>query len=384
MTSAFAGDMSSDTKNDWYITPSFSYVKSDQSRGTEDNGFNYRLGIGKSISDNFDLELGAEVTRFDNSGTTDLEQVGLQLDALYYFNRGTNVTPYFASGIGIFNTSATDDTNPIWSTGLGLLTELGFSDNAKLRTEVRFQQEIDSSKWAHDDVLLRAGIQIPFGAAPKAAPIAPVVVAPLDSDNDGVSDDMDDCPNTPAGAAVNSMGCELDSDNDGVVNSKDECPNTPAGTAVKANGCAIDGDDDKDGVPNSKDQCPNSAPGVRIDFKGCEIKAVISLPGINFELNSSKLTASSTATLNGAIATLNKYQDINAVVAGHTDSTGADSYNMWLSDQRAASVRKYLVSNGVAASRLTSKGFGETKPIADNSTKAGRAANRRVELSVQK
>ena len=185
---------------------------------------------------------------------------------------------------------------------------------------------------------------------------------------------------------VDSNGCKIDgdSDKDGVKDSMDQCPNTAASTAVDSRGCPVDPDSDNDGVPNSQDQCPNSAPGVRIDFKGCEIRDVISLPGINFEINSSQLTASSATTLDGAASTLNKYSDISAEVAGHTDSTGADSYNMNLSDKRAKAVKDYLISKGVSTSRLSSKGYGETQAIADNLTKSGRAMNRRVNLNIVK
>jgi len=414
ISSAFAAADNTSEASDWYLSPLASYIKSDQSRITDDSGTNFHLGLGKEINDNFNLELGVDVNRFDRSSISDLEQVGLELDALYFFNRESAFSPYIATGIGLFETSEIDKTNTSWSAGLGLLTDVAFLDDAKFRTEVRFQQEFDSSEYVHDDVLLRAGFQIPFGASAASAP----KMLPKDSDGDGVNDDADKCPATPPGIAVNSYGCELDSDNDGIVDSKDkcpgtpagtavnssgcaiavvkdsdgdgvnddndQCPNTPAGTAVNSNGCPIDGDDDNDGVPNSKDQCPNSAAGVRIDFKGCEIKDVISLPGINFESNSSQLTSSSAATLDGAAATLNKYTDINALVAGHTDATGSESYNMWLSDQRAASVLKYLVGKGVASSRLSSQGFGESQPLVPNDTKAGRAANRRVDLNVQK
>ena len=103
------------------------------------------------------------------------------------------------------------------------------------------------------------------------------------------------------------------------------------------------------------------------------------LDGVNFETNSAQLTAASTAILNRAVVTL-KRLGLNVEVAAHTDSRGSDSYNMALSNRRAASVKKYLVDHGVRASSLTSKGYGETQPIASNDTAAGRAKNRRVEL----
>ena len=206
----------------------------------------------------------------------------------------------------------------------------------------------------------------------------------LDSDNDGIVNSQDACPNTPVGIKVNSQGCEIDSDNDGVKDSVDECPGTPAGLAVDSKGCALPLDSDNDGVTDANDQCPNTPLNARVDFKGCEIKAVISLPEVTFEFDSAKLKPSSYRTLDGAVATMQKYTDIRAIVAGHTDSIGNDAYNHHLSDRRAASVRNYMIKKGIAADRLIAKGYGETRPIHDNTTKAGRKLNRRVDLDVQK
>jgi len=120
----------------------------------------------------------------------------------------------------------------------------------------------------------------------------------------------------------------------------------------------------------------------QISTQGCA-KPVISLEGVFFETNSAKLTAASTTILNRAAATLNDNPSIKAEVAAHTDSRGNDQYNMALSNRRAASVLQYLVAHGVDASRLISKGYGETQPRADNATTEGRASNRRVELRIR-
>ena len=94
-----------------------------------------------------------------------------------------------------------------------------------------------------------------------------------DSDGDGVMDDLDQCPGTTAGIKVNSKGCPLsaDSDGDGVADAKDQCPNTPAGTKVDAKGCPVPVDSDGDGVTDDKDQCPNTPAGTRVDSKGCPV-----------------------------------------------------------------------------------------------------------------
>jgi OOP family OmpA-OmpF porin len=202
----------------------------------------------------------------------------------------------------------------------------------------------------------------------------------LDSDGDGVKNSRDKCPGTAAGVRVDANGCELDSDGDGVADSKDKCPRTPAGAKVNADGCELDGD--KDGVVDRLDKCPNSAAGAQVDIKGCEIKAEIKLPGVNFESNSDRLLAGAESVLNDAAATLRKNPSIIVEVAGHTDSDGAAAYNESLSARRAKTVHDYLVANGVADERMSVKGYGESQPIADNTTATGKAQNRRVVLRV--
>ncbi|GAV19681.1 OmpA-OmpF porin, OOP family [Mariprofundus micogutta] len=123
----------------------------------------------------------------------------------------------------------------------------------------------------------------------------------------------------------------------------------------------------------------NCAPPPKPKPKPVEI---IKLDGINFPHDSAELTPASIAILDNAVATLKRRAKINVEVAAHTDSSGKDSYNQALSERRAASVMNYLASKGIAANRLTSKGYGETQPITSNETSDGRAQNRRVELRV--
>jgi len=116
---------------------------------------------------------------------------------------------------------------------------------------------------------------------------------------------------------------------------------------------------------------------------GCNVVVeVISLDGVYFDSNSADLKAASTSILDRGVKTLNKRSKINVQVTAHTDSQGSEAYNEALSDRRAASVKEYLISHGISASRLTSKGYGESQPVADNMEAAGRAKNRRVELRV--
>src|SRR5690606_27341660 len=118
------------------------------------------------------------------------------------------------------------------------------------------------------------------------------------------------------------------------------------------------------------------------DSRGCasESAQTLRLEGVTFELNSATLTAGARETLRDVAAALLGEPGLRAEIAGHTDSSGADDYNLRLSQQRAEAVRDYLVSEGVEANRLQARGYGEAQPVADNSTDAGRARNRRVEF----
>jgi outer membrane protein OmpA-like peptidoglycan-associated protein len=206
---------------------------------------------------------------------------------------------------------------------------------------------------------------------------------PKDSDGDGVLDAADRCANTPAGTPVDANGCPRDSDRDGVIDPQDQCPNTPAGVTVDARGCPVDSDGD--GVLNAVDKCPDSPPGARVDATGCpalfERGAPLVLQGVNFQTGRATLLPESQAILDRVAESLNNNPDVNVEVGGHTDNTGSRATNLRLSNARAITVRDYLISKGVPAARITARGYGPDKPVSPNTTAAGRAANRRVELT---
>ena len=140
-------------------------------------------------------------------------------------------------------------------------------------------------------------------------------------------------------------------------------------------------DSDGDGVADNADKCPGSPKNKPVDKNGCTIVSVV-LDDVQFELNSSELTPDSSESLDKVVGAMNEYPNLRIEVQAHTDSMGEAAYNKQLSEKRAASVRDYLVAGGIASDRMEVKGYGETKPVADNGTRAGRAKNRRVELKV--
>ena len=209
---------------------------------------------------------------------------------------------------------------------------------------------------------------------------------PVDSDKDGVADFQDKCPNTPAGVKVDATGCPVDSDMDGVADFRDKCPNTPRGDKVNADGCSLPKDDDGDGVMNDADKCPGTPAGTKVDATGCPlpppaaVRDRMVLEGVNFNTNSAALGATARKLLLALAQQLKDNPDVRVEIGGHTDSTGSLRLNTRLSARRAASVRTFLITRGrIAASRMTSKGYGPSEPRADNGTKDGRLKNRRVE-----
>ncbi len=216
-----------------------------------------------------------------------------------------------------------------------------------------------------------------------------------DNDKDGVLDVDDKCPMDPG--KVENEGCpNVDTDGDGIFDKADKCPNDPEDKDgfEDEDGCP-DRDNDQDGFLDADDKCPNEPEtinGVK-DDDGCPDKGkskvkvtagkIEILEKVFFDTNKAKIKKRSYDVLTQVAAVLKAYKNIKKVrVEGHTDSRGSDKSNLSLSKRRAKAVQDFLVSKGISSDRLDSEGFGETKPIASNKSKSGRASNRRVEFVI--
>jgi OmpA-OmpF porin, OOP family len=213
----------------------------------------------------------------------------------------------------------------------------------------------------------------------------------VDKDGDGLNDPQDKCPDEPEDkdGFQDEDGCpDLDNDTDGVPDGQDKCP-LEAGP-VENGGCP-DADKDRDGIFDRLDACPEE-PGVS-EEKGCpkKYKMVVVKKDrieikkqINFGTGSARIIgAQSQAILKDVAAVLRDMPVIKKVrIEGHTDSQGADASNLRLSQKRADAVMAQLIKLGIDPGRLEAVGYGETKPIASNATKAGRAENRRTEFNI--
>lgn len=186
-----------------------------------------------------------------------------------------------------------------------------------------------------------------------------------DADKDGVEDWTDKCPNTPAGMKVNALGCEIDTDGDGVLDSADKCPTVYAQTA--------------DGCPPVV-AAPEAAPAPAPAPAPAAPAPIVVLGDVNFDFDKATLKPSADEKIDKAVAHVKKMEGDKFELKGYTDSIGSDAYNLKLSQKRADAVRNAMIKKGAPADRITAKGYGEASPAASNSTKAGRAENRRVEL----
>ena len=219
-------------------------------------------------------------------------------------------------------------------------------------------------------------------ACPSVAGLATLNGCP-DADADGIADKDDMCPNAKGTKANN--GCP-DSDGDGVVDKDDKCA-TAAGP--RANGGCPWPDTDGDGVLDKDDNCNSEAGPASnggcpepIITEAAEKKVGEFAKTILFNSSRSSFKSGISDKLDAIVGIMKEFSKATFLIEGHTDSTGSVSLNDKLSAKRANAVKDYLVQNGIDASRLETKGSGESNPIDSNKTRAGRANNRRVEIKV--
>jgi outer membrane protein OmpA-like peptidoglycan-associated protein len=243
----------------------------------------------------------------------------------------------------------------------------------------------------------RDGIVDPSDACPDvpgaASSDASKNGCPPDRDGDGIVDAQDACPDTPGIASSDRElnGCPPDRDNDDIIDAQDACPDVPGVRSEDPakNGCP--GDRDADQIIDPKDACPNDpgAPDPDPKKNGCprarvEQGQIKIIERIEFKTNSAVILPESTPVLEAVRTILTDHAEITQLsVEGHTDNVGKPEYNQSLSERRAAAVVSWLTQHGIARKRLSSQGFGLSRPLESNDTEQGRERNRRVEFHIQ-
>jgi len=299
-------------------------------------------------------------------------------------NVGLGFNTWFNENLGInFQTGSksgfTDKVAAHLQTSLGLVIKFGGTDTDGDGVYDKFDDCIDVPGLVAFNGCPDSdgdGIKDSEDACPNEAGLAIMNGCP-DADGDGIADKDDACPN--AKGTKENKGCP-DSDGDGVVDKDDKCV-SQAGPAANA-GCPWP-DTDGDSILDKDDKCPNEA-GVASEGGCPEIISNEAQMGMNsfakailFHTEKATFKAGVTKELDGMLAIMNKFPLSEFAVKGYTDTTGSVSGNLKLSDKRANAVKNYLVENGIDASRLTAKGYGQDSPIDTNDTRAGRTNNRR-------
>ncbi len=279
--------------------------------------------LGFPLTDRWTLE--TVWSRYDSetkAGAVDVDGTQYRLDGIYNFVNSSSWTPYLALGVGDLERSY-NAINPSQHretlVNLGGGVKYNLSRSWQVRTDLRAFNSLDNE---YTDVAVNVGLSYLLGkkSAPVAATPAPAVVSDRDSDGDGVPD------------------------------SRDKCPDTPRTHKVDADGCSI-----------------KLTETVSVDLK------------ITFDTNKAEIKPALQSEVAKLASFMNQYADTEVTVEGHTDSQGAEAYNQQLSQRRAEAVRDALINNhGISADRVRAVGYGESRPVADNSTAAGREQNRRV------
>ncbi|MGA3796496.1 MULTISPECIES: OmpA family protein [Pseudomonas] len=297
----------------------------DSDRNFKNDGILPGGSIGYFLTD--DVELRLAYDEVHNAVTNDGKNVkgaNTALDALYHFNNpGDMLRPYVSGGfsdqsIDQFGSNSRDRST---FANVGGGAKLYFTDNFYARAGVEAQYNIDqgNTEWAPS-----VGVGVNFGGGSKPVAPAPVPEVCSDSDNDGVCDNVDKCPDTPANVTVDADGC------------------------------------------------PAVAEVVRVELD------------VKFDFDKSVVKPNSYGDIKNLADFMTQYPSTTTTVEGHTDSVGPDAYNQKLSERRANAVKQVLTNQyGVESSRVQSVGYGESRPVADNKTEAGRAVNRRVEAQVE-
>jgi outer membrane protein OmpA-like peptidoglycan-associated protein len=272
---------------------------------------------------------------------------------------------------------------------------------------IRYMQAINSGAYGDDGKAFSIGASLTyhFGIARAAAagashvtrieiPRVSSVASLVDTDNDGIKDDRDLCPNMAPGKTPDPErpGCPLgDRDGDGIPDNQDICPDDAVTNVpdLGRRGCPAP-DTDRDGVRDAEDSCPDKpgVPSTDVKENGCPSQLVAVSPGkleikkpISFASGKDVLLPESNEVLDAVAGTLKASPQVKKIaIQGHTDNQGNGDKNLELSQRRAEAVRNALIQRGVAADRLEAQGFGATQPVASNKTAAGRATNRRVEF----
>ncbi len=306
------------------VSPMVGYQLFDNDSAVKDGGAEASIALGYRVNPNVGLEARFGQSEPDLNGGGEARVQNTTLDAYYRFNAAGKLQPYGLIGGGQARAKAAGNAfdTTIANVAVGAFYQL--TDNLALRGELRGVQYLEDSQQNNVDGIASVGVVYGFGGK-KAAAIAPAALAPV-------------------------AAAPADDDKDGVTNDLDKCPGTPTTVVVDANGC----------------------PKMLTETVAKEIRVL-------FDTNKSVVKPAFNAEIEAVAKLMKEYPTAKVEVQGHTDSRGNAQANDKLSQDRANAVAAVLTNNyGIAADRITAKGYGAAQPVADNKTAEGQTKNRRV------
>lgn len=298
------------------------YGDVDSARRVDGRALGATFLYGHAVSQALRIEARMTGLVLERGGSgTDFYQQDLGVDARWSFPAFHAWKPFALAGISVIRNdvdiAAEDDVGVAAQVGAGLLSPVLGNSGVRFRAEVRYIH--DSYLDGMRDLRVGVGLEIPLGS--RNAPVRPAVAgrSPDDSDADGVADDAD--------------------------------------------------------------HCPNSLPYVKHDAAGCmQPGQTLRLYDVTFDNGTAVLTPSAREELTPIVLALRGQPGLRIRIDGHTDSLGDADLNRELSRERADAVATYFVLQGIATQRISTRGFGESRPVAPNGTAEGRARNRRIEV----
>ena len=369
-----------------------------------DNSANYGLRVGLYVTEAISAEVeGAYTSTKWRSDAKAVSVLGMRGSALYSFLDGP-FRPFLRAGIGnesLMNTKigvrADTDMATVW--GIGAKYEL--TPTLGLRADVLLVNTAGAHNLSEQNYEFLFGVSGAVGRAePPAPPPPPAPVAlpapPPDTDGDGIIDDLDKCPNEAEDkdGFEDHDGCpEVDNDGDGILDVADKCPNEGEDRDgfQDEDGCP-DRDNDGDGIYDGADRCPNDAESKNDyqDRDGCpdqvpdEIAQFVQGPieAMDFDAGKSVLRKAAQKVLDKLFAVLDQYKDARIAVSVHVEDKGDAEKDQALSDERATSIKNYLIEKGLTEDRIKATGHGATQPLGDTKDAKAQAKNRRVEFKL--
>jgi OOP family OmpA-OmpF porin len=331
-----------------------------------DNHEGYANEQGGDFLGNFWVSAHAGYFLFDNSQFGVDAAVGYEWSVFRPFQAGV-----FLRGAFLFDFGAGREHDALLTAGINVSLELGHTD-ALDSDHDGLSDERESARWHtsafnpdSDGDGLGDGLEVRTNTDPTRP----------DTDGDGLLDGAEDANHNGAVDTHESDPRVADTDHGG-VNDGWEAQHPPHDVRDPH-----DDDTDGDRVADDRDACPNTPHGTEVDERGCAVlRAQLVLDGINFEFNSAQILPTSEPTLLRAVQILRDNAGVRVEIGGHTDNQGTPTYNLRLSQQRAASVRDWLVAHEIEPARMTVRGYGQTHPRASNDTPEGQAQNRRIEF----